>query len=63
MKIEIKTIIVVTGSGADNVLLDTTLPNGVWPFTGNASMTLRVARNYGEQYVKDNFPGVPYRVI
>jgi hypothetical protein len=63
MNIEITNIVVVSCGGTDDVLIDTTLPMGTWPFTGNAHVKLQVACGQGEQYVKDNFPDVPYRVV
>ncbi len=63
MNIEVTNICIVATGGTDAVLIDTTLPQGVWPFNGTATVKLDVARNQGEEYVKKNFPGVPYRVV
>lgn len=63
MKIEITDIVVVSTGGTDNILINTTLPNGVWPYTGVATVKLQVCKGCGEDYVKSNFPNVPYKVV
>lgn len=63
MNIEITGITVISLGGTDDVLIHTTLPMGTWPWEGTATLNLQVSRNQGEQYVKDNFPGVPCKVI
>lgn len=63
MNVEITNIVVVSFSGTDDVFCETKLPIGVWPFTGFATFKLQAAHGTGEQYAKDNFPGVPCRVV
>jgi hypothetical protein len=63
MMVEILEITVVRGRGPDYLYLQTRLPNGCWPFKGNTSLKLEVAKDLAEQYCEANFPGVPVEVI
>jgi hypothetical protein len=56
--IKITKITILTGSGTDQLILHTELPEGVWPFASTATLTLHIARGKGEEYVKTNFPNV-----
>ncbi len=62
-EVTITKIITVRSMGSDTVYLHTTLPMGVWPFEGNASLKLDVARGHAEKYVAENFPGIEHTVI
>lgn len=54
---KIKTVeILVEGCGTDKLILGTDLPEGCYPFKGNASLVMHVAKGEGEKYAKDNFP-------
>jgi hypothetical protein len=61
--IEITRIQILTGSGADQVLLHTKLPSGIFPFTGFTSLSLEVAAGSGETYVKEHFFGIPVEIV
>jgi hypothetical protein len=63
IELEVDSITVVVSHGTDTVLINTNLPQGVWPFgkTGG-HMSLEVARGRGAQYVRDNF-GIEPKVI
>jgi hypothetical protein len=63
MTIEITHITVLQGIGTDSLILKTTLPEGCWPFTGNATAQIDVSHGTGLEYVKKHFPGVEPEVI
>ena len=64
MQIDITSIMVLTGGGGtDRITLRTNLPPSLWPWTEPLSLSAEVAHGAGEQYVWDNFPGVPVQVI
>lgn len=61
--ITVTAITIVKTRGTDDVFLTTTLMSGTYPFTNNATIKIPVAQNLGEKYAKENFKGVPYKVI
>ena len=56
--LEVKRITIVR-SGTDKVILHVGLPEGCYPFKGDASVTMDVAQGNGVSYCLDHFPGVP----
>jgi len=56
--LEVKRITIVR-SGTDKVILHVGLPEGCYPFKGDASVTMDVAQGNGVAYCLDHFPGVP----
>lgn len=63
MEIEINKIICVRGAGADVLLLETTLPNGCYPFTGTATVKMDVAAETAEKYCEENFSSVELKIV
>ena len=63
MHFKITDITILAGNGPDHVMLNTNLPNGCWPYNGNASLRLEVASGRGVDYVKEHFPDVQVKVI
>jgi len=63
MFIEVKSIKIIATVGYDMLHLNTTLPEGIFPYDGNQILSLAVAKNKGEKYCKDNFPDVPYKIV
>ena len=59
MKIEITKAVVLLTNGADEILLHTDFPNGVWPFEGNQIIKTEIASNQGEDWVKENLKIIP----
>jgi hypothetical protein len=51
------------GRGADQVLLDTDLPNGCWPYNGTQDVRFSVAAGSGDEYLKAHFPDVPVVIV
>lgn len=49
-------------NGTDSVILTIDLPNGCYPYDGNATAEIKVASGKGEDYVKTNMNLQP-RVI
>ena len=48
---------------ADTVYLHTDLKDAAWPYAEESlSLSFRAAKDSAEEYVKVNFPGVPYEV-
>ena len=61
MELKVIGVTLVThGKGTDTLFIETNLPQGTFPFTGMATITTPIAKGRGVQYVKDNFPGVPF---
>lgn len=52
---KITKIIVLKTNATDKVILFTDLPPAVWPFKEETCLQFEVAKDKGEQYVKDNF--------
>lgn len=61
--LKINSIKIIIGCGPDYLLLKTNLPQGCWPYEGQASMRLEVAANKGVEYCEKNFSGIPVEVI
>jgi hypothetical protein len=61
--ITVSRIMVIRTGGTDKVALDTTLPSGVWPYEGVATVYLDLARGSAEDYLAKNFSGVPFEVV
>lgn len=58
-----KAIVVRGRGGPDKVTFDSTLPSGVFPFTGTQDFNVSITRNTAEEYLKAHFPELPYEVI
>jgi hypothetical protein len=63
MDLKILKIKILCFSGMDEIVLTTELPSGVFPFTGNADLTLKVAHGIGEKYAEKHFPNLTATVI
>lgn len=60
---KITKITVLTGSGTDQIRLETSLPLGVWPYKDYPqTLRMEVSRGMGEEYVRENF-GIEPEVI
>jgi hypothetical protein len=53
------TRITIVPSGTDKLILHVGLPEGCYPFKGDASVTMEVAQGNGWSYCQKHFPGVP----
>jgi len=53
----------IRGNGTDVVICVTSLPNGIFPFTGNQTVRLDLAHGTAEKYMTDNMPTVPLKVV
>lgn len=60
---EILSITIVIGHGADILFFNTSLPSAVFPYTGAFSVKGEAAKGSGEEYIKTHFAGIPYRVV
>lgn len=58
-RIEITRIDLLKHRGPDRLLLHTRLPEGCYPFVGEATLSLEVAAGTGEEYAARNFPNTP----
>lgn len=56
-------ITIISSSGPDHLILHTNLPEGCFPYHGNATARIEVAADKGVQYIKDNFPDIDYELI
>lgn len=54
---------IIEGEGADDILIETDLPCGVYPFAGRATLKMQAAQGTGKEYVARNFDGIPVEVI
>lgn len=63
MKVEITKVTIVQGPGSDYLMLETTLPEGSYPWSGKAMLSLSVASDNGPSYVQSNFPDVPCTLV
>jgi hypothetical protein len=63
MKLEIVAATLVTGRGADELFLFTTLPMGTWPYEGEAYVRMEVAKGRGKAYAETWFEDVPLTII
>jgi len=61
--LNITNIVIVQSSGPDRLIMQTNLPNGEYPYTGNAHLMLSVAYDMGPKYAKDHFPGCPFTLV
>lgn len=62
--IEIKSVTIVrTRNTTDLLRFHTELPLGIWPYEGTSVLSMEVGVGNGEEYVKENLPGVPYEVV
>jgi len=53
--IEIESVTIVTSHGTDVILINTTLPNSVWPFEGGTTLKVEAAAGTGEKWLHENF--------
>jgi hypothetical protein len=63
MKLEIVAATLVTGRGADELILFTTLPCGTWPYEDEAHVRMEVAKGRGKAYAEKWFSEVPLTII
>lgn len=59
----LRVTVLTRNNGADIILLLLDLPEGCYPFVGNATAEIKVAKGTGEEYVRNNFGIVPDKVI
>lgn len=60
---QILSIVVVRGMGADTVLLNTDLPSTTWPFKGNLTLKFESAPNITEEYLDTYYHGIDVEII
>jgi len=58
-----KICLIKSAEAPDELLIQTDLPNGMYPFKGNASITLKVAKGMGEEYCDKNFERVEIEIV
>ena len=64
MQITISKILILRRKNTtDKVIFTTNLPEGCWPYDGNATIEMHVANGYGEKYIRQHFPGVEFRIF
>lgn len=63
VQIEIKSATIIRGTGPDYISLETTLPQSMWPYKGEASVRLEVAAGGAEEYIAEHLPGLNYTVV
>lgn len=64
MQLTIKKITLVRQKNqTDTAFLLTELPGAVWPYMRPTSLRLDIAHSTGEDYLRENFPGVEVEVV
>lgn len=64
VSIVVSRIVLITGrGGTDLAMLEVSLPDGCYPFQGNAKVDLHLAAGTGEAYCREHFCSVPTEVI
>lgn len=64
MKLNIISVTVVSDShGCDSIILETDLPNGIYPFTGNQIVKMEIARGRYPEYLKEHFSEITPKII
>lgn len=61
--ISVQKVTILTGEGPDILYLHLNLPNGCFPYTGNASAKLEVAYGSGMEYIKNHLPDATFEHI
>ena len=51
----LKVAVLTNTGGSDQVILTLDMPEGVWPFSDNATARIDVSANKGVEYAKKNF--------
>lgn len=62
MKI-LKIGIILEDNHADRLVFYTDLKDPVYPYTDGFTVNGQTAINTGEDFIKKNFPGIPYKII
>lgn len=60
---KILSIAIIKTGGTDIISLETDLPDGCFPYKGNAYFDAKVAHSTGVDYVKKHFPEFTPRII
>ena len=55
IELEVDSVTIVTGHGSDHIMINTTIPNAIWPFNGGQMLKAEAAAGSGAQWVRDNF--------
>ena len=55
MEIEIKSALVIINRGADEISLETNLPDPCWPYDDVLCLRFRAAKGTGADYVRKHF--------
>lgn len=61
--INVREVKVLRGAGPDRLIFQTTLPEGSYPYDGEATLTQHIAAGSAESYLSAHFPGLMYTVI
>lgn len=57
-------ITIITGlAGTDCLMIETDLPEPIWPYEGVLTLKTEVAKGKAEDYVKDHFPSIEVECI
>lgn len=63
MNVEITKITIIRTGGTDKIALETNMSNGLFPYTGNATLYLDVAKGTAEEYIYNNFGDIEFELI
>jgi len=62
-QLNVTEVVIIKTTSTDLLRIRTGLPQAVWPYKGEAWIGMEVAKGKGEEYTKQNFPGVPFTII
>ena len=63
MEIKIRAITILLTDGTDRISFKTELPTPYPEMKYPADLRMDARRGYGEQYCRENFPGIPIEII
>jgi hypothetical protein len=61
--IEITKITILQNFATDEILMETTLPSGIYPYNDNSYVKMQVTHNQGPNYCKIYFPEIIPEII
>lgn len=62
IEIDIQSVVIVSGHGPDHVLLQTTLKEATWPYTGTQTIRVIVAQGSALKWLHDNCDITPEKI-
>lgn len=61
--LHITSICLLSGDGADKLVMTFTLPSGIYPWSGNSHATMEITKGHGLRYIVTHMWGIETTVI